>query len=651
MYDFIRKPNGEPLRSYVIEPTEIAKCSGKRVAIDTETTGLKWYKNHCIGVGFWCPDADVYGYVPTLNKEDFSRVQSAIIDLDNSTTVIMHNLKFDFHFLGITPRHFKFVMDTTDLVHLIDSRYRKSAEWVEKIFLKTETKKFLLERMGRLKKRIWAWSLFDVAPYCVNDVRIEYEFAKILTPKVVDLDLWNLFLKDMDFIKDLWDIERRGIFVDQDFLKKSMDLQKHHLAEMEGQLFDACGRVFNWRSPQQLSFAIYEGLGIPKPKNPFAGADGIDRSRFADAGLYKSTCTSTFLLTEKVNHPLGNLISAIRESARMWKTMDKYLELCDGDSLIHTNFNQTGTRTGRLSSGEPNLQNVPSHVRGRFTQSVYTGSTHRDAEYNLRNAFVAHPGNIFVSVDYKQMEGRMFGILSQDPHMMEFLKNGQDIHGQIANRVWGTNPGDSMYSVHREWSKTISFGLIYGMTIGSLMFKLNMTKTQAAQVCDQYKAQFPRIDPWMNEVISECKAFGYVRYWSGRVWREDNPIDMYKGANAKIQGGCFDLLSIAELRVAKWLRNQGFDHFIWNLVHDEIIAEVPKDNWNDVNNFMLKEMQVPDIFDIPFATEGKIGPSYGSLDTAEIKSSHEDKLDDISWDELDSPSMGEELDLELDSMS
>lgn len=644
MYEFIRKENGDQITEFIIGPDQIGKCSGKRVAIDTETTGLKWYKNRCIGVGFWCPEADVYGYIPTRTTDTFRAVQDEIVKLDPSTVVIMHNAKFDFHFLGITPRHFDFVMDTTDLVHLIDSRYRKSAEWVERVFLHTETKKSLVDRMGRLSKKIWEWSLEAVAPYCVNDVRIEYEFARVLTPMVVELDLWDLFVKDMDFLKDLWDTERRGIMVDQDFLRRSMKLQQSHLQEMQTELYDACGYVFNWRSPQQLSVAIYDKLGIEKPKNPFVSSDGIDHSRFADYGLYKSTCTSTFLLTEKVKHPLGNLISAMRESARMYKTMDKYLELCDGDSLVHTNFNQTGTRTGRLSSGEPNLQNVPSHVRGRFTQSVYTGSTHRDAEYNLRNAFIARPGKVFVSVDYRQMEARMFGILSQDPSMMEFLLSGKDIHGQIANRVWGTTPQDEMYSVHREWSKTISFGLIYGMTIGSLMFKLNMTKTQAAQVCDQYKAQFPRIDPWMKEIVDECRAFGFVRYWSGRIWREDNVIDMFKGANAVIQGGCFDLLSIAELRVAKWLREQSFNHFIINLVHDELIAEVPVESMEETLEFMSSEMQVPDVFGIPFATEGKVGPSYGSLEKigAKAQIKEEPVLSDLNPFEVEL-SMGEEL--------
>jgi len=588
--------------------SDIEKCSGKRLSIDTETTGLQWYKNHMIGFGIYCPDADVGGYMPTDTDEERRNVRIALMDLLSSeTTVIAHNLKFDFHFLGISPRECKWnVLDTAILVHLMDSRFRKSAESLEKNFLGTNTKKEFMLKGGRNK--IWNWSLDLIAPYCENDCRIEYEFAKIFTPEVVELGLWKLFLKDMEYLKDIWDIERHGIILDKSYITTCMIFQENIISEMEQHLYDAVGYEFNWRSTKQLSEALYASLGIPKPKNPFADADGVDRSRFADGGLYKSTCTSSFLLMEKVKHPLGSLIGSLRESARLLKTVETYLVQTDDDDIVHTGFNITGTRTGRLSSSKPNMQNVPSGIRGRFTQSVYSGDTSRSDEYNLRKAFVAREGKTFLSIDWKQMEMRMFGILSQDPFMLKSLKAGKDVHGDIADKVWHTRD-----HTHREWSKTISFGLIYGMTLGSLMFKLNMTKAQASVVCDQYWAEFPRIKPWLNEIIEQVRKFGFVRYWSGRLWREENPIDAYKGANAQIQGGCADLLSIAELRAAKWCRDQGDTHKIVNLVHDEIIIELPDEDVQRASREVSKLMEVPDLFNIPFITDSKAGKSYGDL--------------------------------------
>jgi DNA polymerase I len=590
-----------------LTPDHILECSGKRVAIDTETNGLRWYSNHIIGVGLHCPDEGITGYIPTLDGHTRQEVYKNMNKLSRETSVVMHNAKFDFHFLNVAPRNFDFIADTTVLVHLIDSRNKKSLGTAESIFLGSRSKREYVESAPP-RKKIWEWPLDLCAKYCINDTVVTYQLATELAPRVRALGLWEVFLKDMEYLKDLWDIERRGVLVDQEYLHKAIKAQSITLAKLEETLYDSCGYEFNWRSPQQLSTAIYDNLGIAKPKNPFAGADGVDRSRFADAGLYKSTCTSTFLLTEKIKHPLGTLIFAIRESARLRKTMDKYLELLDSDGLVHTNFNLTGTRTGRLSSKEPNLQNVPAQARGRFTQSVFTGDTHRTAEYNLRNAFIARPGHVFLSIDWKQMEMRMFGLLSKDPFMLEALAGGRDIHGEIAEKVWGTRD-----DVHREWSKTISFGLIYGMTIGSLMFKLNMTKNEAAKVCDQYWAEFPRIKPWLDEVVEECKHNGFIRYWDGRIWKEDNPIDMYKGANAQIQGGCAEILSIAEIRVSEWCRTNGTTHGVVNLVHDEIITEVPEDDIERATAEISQIMRIEDIFGLPFITDAKFGHTYGSL--------------------------------------
>jgi len=599
--------------SLFIEPADIAKCSGKRVSLDTETNGLYWWDNHIIGVCVHCEDADVYGYLPTLDSNDRKIAKAVVRELAHDTTVIMHNAKFDLHFLDIDPHEVGWrIMDTTVMAHLIDSRKKKALAKVEQRFLGSESKrKHVTEAPARTK--IWNWSIGVVADYGYNDSKVTYQLAETMYPILKELGLIKLFWKDMDYLKDLWRIERHGMICDEMFLRGAIELQNETVSDLEQRLWDSCGYEFNWRSHQQLSKAIYENLGIEKPKNPFAGSDGVDRSRFADAGLYKSTCTASFLLTEKTNHPLGTLISALRESYRMASTMKKYIELQDDEHRIHSNFNLTGTRTGRLSSSKPNLQNVPSEIRGRFTQSIYTGDTSRTEEYNLRNAFLARPGKSLVAVDWKQMEMRMFGILSKDPFMLDSLGAGRDIHADIAERVWNTRD-----KVHREWSKTISFGLIYGMTIGSIMFKLDMTKTEAARVCDQYWAEFPRIKPWLEETIDTCKAFGYIRYWSGRLWREDEPRDMYKGGNAQIQGGCADVLSVAELRVGEWLRSQGDNFNVVNLVHDEIIAEVPDEATEYTAKNMMQIMEVPDLFEIPFYTDAKIGKAYGSLEKVSL---------------------------------
>lgn len=595
---------------------DIAKCSGKKVVIDTETNGLNFWENKLIGVGVYCPDAEVSGYLPTFTDAERLAVKNAIKKLEPGTTVIMHNAKFDCHFLGVVPRDYGWnLIDTTVLIHLIDSRYKKGMKDAEVVFLGDSSKrKYVESAPTKYKNKVWMWDTNLVAIYCENDCIVTYQFAQELIPQVVDLGLWDLFIKDMQYENVLMDIENYGIVADKRFMAKSKEALEERLDFLANQLYDAVGYPFNWRSTKQLSEALYTNLGIAKPKNPFADADGVDRSRFADSGKYKSTCTSTFLLTEKVHHPLGELVSSLRETNLMLSFLKKWNELSEEDGLFHTNFNITGTRTGRLSSSKPNLQNVPSEVRGRFTQSVFTGDTTRTDEYNLRKAFAARPGKVFLSVDYSQMEIRVFAILSKDPNMLKAITSGEDVHLYIALKIWG-DCGPDINKIHREWSKTISFGLLYGMTVGSLMYKLNMDRNRAMEVIHQYKSYFPRIDPWMYEIIEDCRVHGYVRYWSGRIWREEDPIYFYRGCNALIQGGAADMLSIAALRVSKWCKSQDnpLNYNIVNLVHDEIITEVPDWDVERCAKEISELMQVPDIFGIPFVTDAKWGRTYGDI--------------------------------------
>lgn len=439
-------------------------------------------------------------------------------------------------------------------------------------------------------------------------------------PKIRQMGMEKLLQKDMQYLGILCDIEYNGILTDPEFITRAIAEMQKHQKELEKQLYDACGKTFNWRSPKQLSKAIYEDMGISKPVNPFVDSQGKDMTKFVDRRMYNDTCTSTFILMEKAKHPLGELINALREAAKLVKTMQQWQDLTDKNNCIHTNFNLTGTRTGRLSSSQPNLQNVPAEVRSRFASAVFSGGNIlRTDEYNLRNAFVARKGYAFLSIDWKQMEMRMFGLLSGDDILINALKSGVDIHTWIATQVWGECDAKTM-ELHRDWSKAITFGLIYGMTTGGLQFKLEMTREQALKVSEDYWSRFPRIKPWMMEVIDFCRRNGYVQYWSGRRWCEEKEEHLYKAANALIQGGCADLLSIAVIRVHRWLQSKGLNWGrIINLVHDEIIVEIPEDSVLQAAAEIAKIMEVEDLFNLPFLVDCKAGSSYGKLEKLKLQ--------------------------------
>lgn len=395
-----------------------------------------------------------------------------------------------------------------------------------------------------------------------------------------------------------------------------------HKMELERQLWDAVGYEFNWQSNTQLSKALYEDMGIEKPVNPFAKVEsgekntyktklGFERIKELKGGMYNKTMTSTFLLMEKVHHPLGELVSALREASKLHKTMALWLRLVDTDSVIHSNFNLTGTRTGRLSSSKPNLANVASDTRSRFTQGLYSGGLTRDSEYNLRNAFVARPGYGMLSIDFKQQEMRLFAWESQDERMLEAVKSGLDIHLMIALAVWG-DCGKEQNKIHREWSKTVGFGLLYGMTTGSLEHKLGLTREEAQNVISDYWGKFPNIRPYLFGLVDECKANGYVRNWAGRLWREETEMFMYKSCNFMVQGGSADLLSIAAMRVHKYLHENGCGDIV-SYIYDELLMEIKLECMEEVANEAAKLMQVPDLLDISFLTDVKVGTTYGNL--------------------------------------
>lgn len=575
--------------------------------------------------------------------------------LKPGTVVVMHNSKFDCSMLEVDMQQCGWrIVDTTILIHLYDSRMFKALGTAEKILLGSSSKREHVEKAPKKNsKRIWLWPEEVRIDYCLNDCRVTYQLSEALGPFISKLGLTKLFNKDTRYNALLYKVEHRGFTLDRKFVREAegklqQDLEelkqelteklfsrpnfkanyiqglvnilekkrkkkiKTDIAQEEREQLELAAAIkaegsFNWASNEQLSAAVYDGYGWERPINPFLNSDGVDTSKFADRGKYNESMTSTFILAEKAKHPLAGLIASMRETAKLLQTVRRWLDLADEDDIIHTNYNVTGTRTGRLSSSKPNLQNVVSKVRNVFTG----GETIRKQEYDLRNAFVARPGKILLSIDHKQQEMRMFGLLSQDPNMLALLEAGEDIHSGIAIKVW-----KKLSTTTRKWAKQVSLGLIYGASTGSLQFKLGMSRSEAQRVVDDYWNTFPRIRPWMFEVIENCKRYGYVKYWSGRLWREDSEQHMYKGANAAIQGGSADLLSIAALRADAWCEAQGEG---WggliNLIHDELTFEIPDEPAEILRAAaaLSEIMEVADLFGLPFFTDCKLGYSYGGL--------------------------------------
>jgi DNA polymerase-1 len=606
-----------------LQPSDLWDINGGVVAIDVETTGLLWDRDEPVGLGIWCPARDICGYLTQDKLREAIQVMKA---WEPGTTVIGHNLKFDLHFLGISPRDESGqlrwrILDTTVMVHLFDSRLRKGLELCEQTFFAEDSKAQYLHSVPKKSQGSMAgWPPAVLAAYCANDCRVTYNLAQELWPKLREMGLLELMGEQMEYLAFLWDVERHGLPMNLEILVETRKYLAEQRATLERALLTQL-RLPNldWRSPEALSHALYDHYGWERPKNPFLNEQGVDVSRTKEKGKYNKTMTSGFVLAEKAKHPLAPIVLTLRETDTLDKLANSYQELVGADGFIHPSFNLTGTRSGRISASRPNVQNIPGEWRSRagiaaFENLLETSMggaiddlTHREQRLNLRLAFAAPPGYTMLSIDYKQMEMRMFGILAQEPYMLSSLAAGRDIHSEICRAVWGT-----VDEMRREWSKAITFGLIYGMSMGSVQFKLNMTPEEAHKLAQDYWDTFPRIKPWLKEVVLTCKRNKFLRYWSGRIWREDNPDLMYVGVNALIQGGCADLLSVAALRCDKVLREYGAGQVI-NLIHDELLFLLPTETLPELVPKLREAMMVPDLLDLPFFTDPKTGPSYGDM--------------------------------------
>lgn len=597
-------------------PADIYACRGAKLVLDAETTGLDWWRDRLVGVAVYCPEKAVKKFVPCLDEVDRRAVKAAVGDVlaVPDTTFLAHNIKFDAHFLGVRLWQVPAAIgDTVLMAHLLDSRQFKQLGTLERKYLGTDTKAHFRGDAAE----VHSMPLPVMAEYGINDARLTWDLAEVLWPQVEELALTRLYKKDAAYIRLLHRMEYDGLPLDLDYIRKAHDTLMGRMKEYEREFLSHFQHAFNWRSDAQLSRAIYDWYGWPKPKNPYESPDGVDRTRFADRGMYNKTMTNAFVMTEKAKHPLAGLIVALRECDRFTGDTDRWLGLADTSGevpVLHPGFRETGTRTGRLSAS-PNVQNIASDTRSAAHSFGGAMSLTREGIFNLREGFISRPGYTVLSVDHKQQEMKMFAIIAQIPEMLAAIRARMDIHGSIAMDVWGDDirKDPSCLKIRREWSKTIGFALLYGGTTGSLKEKLNMTFAEADAIAQSYWKRFPRIKPFLRETIKECDKKGYIRYWSGRIWREEDPEHTYKGTNAQVQGGAADLMSIAAMRCQDVLDRDGSGGRIMNIVHDEILFELPTAEVRRLEPILAHTMEVEDLFDVPFQTDSKAGGSYGDL--------------------------------------
>ncbi len=575
-----------------------AAAKEKLVAFDCETTSLNPLQCQLVGFSF-CYNAQKAFYVPIIAENQDILSLEAIRPILNTffatpgLQIIGQNFKYDYKALRhckITPTHV--YADTLVAAWLIDSDLSNyNMDFLASRYLNYTTIKY--SDIVPKKESFAVVPLETAAAYAAEDALITFRLWKILEPLLEKGSLKDLFFNiEMEVAAILAEMECEGILLNCDFLgffSKKLELQ---LAKIQEEIYELVGHEFNINSPKQLQEVLFGELKLPPGKK-------------TKTGYSTDTSVLQFLAGK---HPVPSLILRQRTLSKLKSTYaDALPELINPDTnRIHTNFIQTGTATGRLSSREPNLQNIPiKEEEGR----------------NIRKAFVAPEGKIFLSADYSQIELAVLASLSKDKNLSEAFITGKDIHRHTASLIFDKEDIEITAS-ERRIAKTINFGVIYGMSAFRLSQELEIPMGRAKQFIDAYFATYSGIRQFITQTVEETKEKGYVTTQAGHIRRisEINNRNMTVQAaasrvavNTPIQGTAADIVKRAMIAIAKRLKESTLEAKLLLQIHDELLFELPESEESVLRKIVEEEMKKATLLSVPVTISIETGKSWGDF--------------------------------------
>ncbi len=539
-------------------------------AFDTETTSLDYMSAELVGVSFameaghaaYVPVAHVYDGAPEQLARDWVLEQLKPLLEDPKRAKVGQNLKYDMSVLaryGIELRGVRFdtmlesyVLDSVATRHDMDSLALK--------YLSHRTIHFE-DVAGKGAKQITfdQVPLEQAGPYAAEDADVTLRLHQTLWPKLEpEASLKSLFENiELPLLTVLSQIERAGVRVDADMLKQQSAELAARMVDIEKEAHDVAGGAFNLGSPKQIQEILFDRLGLPvlskTPKGQPSTAESVLQELAHD-------------------YPLPKLILEHRGMSKLKSTYTDALPGCINPATgrVHTSYHQAVASTGRLSSADPNLQNIP----------IRTAEGRR-----IRQAFVASPGYTLVAADYSQIELRIMAHLSGDAGLRSAFEAGEDIHKATAAEVFGTTL-DNVSGEHRRSAKAINFGLIYGMSPFGLARQLGIARSEAKDYVDLYFARYPGVKKFMDETRAQAHETGYVETVFGRRLHlpEINSRNAQRrqyaertAINAPMQGTAADIIKRAMLKLSGWLADCGLDARMIMQVHDELVFEIRED--------------------------------------------------------------------------
>ena len=579
----------------------------QEIAFDTETTGTDPLRAALVGISLAIQPGEGY-YIPVGHTTSEAQLPLAVVLkalrpalTDPHIAKIGHNLKYDFlvlsqHGLEVTPLSF----DTMLAEWVIDpgSRHLGLKDMAESYLDVRMT--HIDELIGKGKNQI-TMAQVEITPaaaYAAADAECTLRLKAVLQPKLEHTTSARIFHEiEMPLIQVLAEMEQAGIALDLPFFEQMGGELRQRMAEIETQIYGMVGYPFNINSTQQLSDVLFKSLHLEPP----------DRGRKTASGHFS---TSADVLEElRGKHAVVDLILEYRELSKLKSTYVEALplQINPRTGRVHTSFSQTGAVTGRLSSSDPNLQNIP---------------TRTDLGRKVRNGFFADPGNLFLSVDYSQIELRIVAAMSGDEAMTGAFLAGQDIHATTAAAVYGV-PLAGVTKDMRRHAKAINFGLIYGMSPFGLSRATELTLAEAEDFVKAYFRQFPGVKTYLDGLRRQAAELGYVETLLGRrryfpnLKNLSNPAlrnrEEREAINAPVQGTAADIMKLAMIHLPPELERQGLAARLMLQVHDELVLEVPRRELLQTARVVQDVMENAYPLSVPLLTEARWGLNWGNL--------------------------------------
>ncbi len=583
---------------------ELSKAS--LISFDTETTSVEEMQAGIVGISLAVKAGQAY-YIPVGHVSGRNLpIKKVIAALTPSMTnakigKVAHNAKYDYIILArnglvTTPLTFdtmlaEFIIDPASrnfgLKNLVLARLGEEMTHIEELIGKGKNQLSMADIAIEL-----------VAPYAAADAETVLRLIPILEKDLIRANGTRLLAEiEMPLVPVLAEMEMTGIMLDLPFFKKMSEELTLRMAEIERRVFESVGKPFNLNSTQQLSDVLFNHLRLAPP----------DKGKKTASGHYSTS--ADVLETLRGKHPVVDMILENRELSKIKSTyVDALPAAVDSQTgRVHTSYSQTGAVTGRISSSNPNLQNIPIRTEeGR----------------RVRNGFIAEKGSVLLSVDYSQIELRIVAHMAEDETMLAAFKAGEDIHVTTAAAVYGVET-ESVTKEMRRHAKAINFGLIYGMSAFGLTRTTDLTLAESEKFVRTYFEKFPGVKKYLDGIRQLAAQQGYVetllgrrRYFpalQGKLNQQLKNREEREAINAPIQGTAADILKIAMLKIPSALKAAGLKAKILLQVHDELVLECPKDEMEKTARLVQETMANAYPMSIPLSTEARSGQSWGGM--------------------------------------